>query len=218
MFVLPACIAYSLCVSFIKRMVRTGDLIEVWLNRRTLHCIHHHCQNFLSLSLYKFHKTKHYFAILFWLSKWKQRFWKISPHRPTNDDVYFTNRIWRNFPFPTKLILSVINLCWLVSWFVPLWLALCQLLLFSWMDGEACTIRCRWVNMCLRVWLCASVPHPACVSCICTRLNITFYLLVQGPPGLAGTPGEKVGFMSKILSIKMCFINCRSFYALCIAV
>lgn len=40
---------------------------------------------------------------------------------------------------------------------------------------------------------------PVCVSCICMRLNITFYLFTQGPPGLAGANGEKVSFPVKFL-------------------
>lgn len=44
------------------------------------------------------------------------------------------------------------------------------------------------------------VPRaPACVSCIRLHLNITFYLLTQGPPGLAGAKGEKVSFLLKFL-------------------
>lgn len=39
------------------------------------------------------------------------------------------------------------------------------------------------------------------VSCICLHYNITFYLLTQGPPGLAGAHGEKVCFLLYILYV-----------------
>lgn len=104
--------------------------------------------------------------------------------------------------FSPLRLYCVINLCRLLSPLsitdiVPLWLALCQRVIFTWMDTEASGILCIWLNICLRVWM---------YSMHVTRLhyNITFYLLPQGPPGPTGPPGEKVCFLGEILSMKFC--------------
>lgn len=126
------------------------------------------------------------------------RCWKMSPQGWINSNAYCTNKICRNSPLTTELVLSVINLCWLLSplstYIVPQWLALCQHVIFTWMDKDAGD------------WICVFESVDACVSCarvscICLHYNIAFCLLTQGPPGLAGAHGEKVCFLFSILNV-----------------
>lgn len=159
---------------------------------------------FLCVFSYKFYKTSSYAYFVATVKQIKQHLddWKVWDaerfhlKEGANHNTYCTNRICRDSPLTAELLLSVINLCWLLSPLpitccVPLWLALCQqLFLPEWRERGL-------HNTCRSLFECGCMSCvPACVSCICMHFYITFCLLSQGPPGMAGTHGDKVSVLS----------------------